>query len=221
MRQRPSCLLNRGPPSSLDEVSRRKGLNRKVSSVRSPIGSAWRRRNPLTSRLGNQCGKKWAHKVGGLNQFTTGTSSSVGKASEGTTLLKFTGCSSLCQPRGCICSRTLISSEKRLEILTEDGRCEFISRDVIVKMVLVAHTRPAYIGGEELLAFEREDMKRRSSCTKRSRRKPGQRRLPSLGLISWPIRTAGLNRPFDEKFTSDFLQAGLIDKVSVRGAQQR
>ena len=49
-----------------------------------------------------------------------------------------------------------------LEILTDDGQCEFISREVIVKMVLVAHTRPAYIDDKELLAFEREDMKRRS-----------------------------------------------------------
>ena len=31
-----------------------------------------------------------------------------------------------------------------------------------MKMVLVAHTRPAYIDDKELLAFEREDMKRRS-----------------------------------------------------------
>ncbi len=58
--------------------------------------------------------------------------------------------------------RLISSGKTSLEILTEDGRCEFISRDVIVKMVLVAHTRPAYIDDEELLAFEREDMKRRS-----------------------------------------------------------
>ena len=36
-------------------------------------------------------------------------------------------------------------------------------RDVIVKITLIAHTRPAYIDDKELLAFEREDMKRRSS----------------------------------------------------------
>ena len=58
--------------------------------------------------------------------------------------------------------RWISSGKSSLEILTEDGRCEFISRNVIVKMVLVAHTRPAYIDDEELLAFEREDMKRRS-----------------------------------------------------------
>ena len=58
--------------------------------------------------------------------------------------------------------RLISSGKTSLEILTQDGRCEFISRDVIVKMTLVAHTRPAYIDDKELLAFEREDMKRRS-----------------------------------------------------------
>ena len=58
--------------------------------------------------------------------------------------------------------RLISSGKTSLEILTQDGRCEFISRDVIVKMPLVAPTRPAYIDDKELLAFEREDMKRRS-----------------------------------------------------------
>ena len=58
--------------------------------------------------------------------------------------------------------RLLSSGKSSLEILTEDGQCHFIARDVIVKMVLVAHTRPAYIDDKELLAFERADMKRRS-----------------------------------------------------------
>ena len=58
--------------------------------------------------------------------------------------------------------RLISSGKTSLEILTDDGQCEFISREVIVKMVLVAHTRPAYIDDKELLAFEREDMKRRS-----------------------------------------------------------
>lgn len=67
------------------------------------------------------------------------------------------------QPEEAFVRGRLISSGKSsIEILTDDGRCEFISRDVIVKMVLVAHTRPAYIDDKELLAFEREDMKRRS-----------------------------------------------------------
>ncbi len=58
--------------------------------------------------------------------------------------------------------RLLSSGKSSLEILGEDGKCHFIAREVIVRMVLVAHTRPAYIDDKELLAFEREDMKRRS-----------------------------------------------------------
>ena len=58
--------------------------------------------------------------------------------------------------------RLISSGKSSLEILTEEGRCVFISREVIVKMELIAHTRPAYIDDKELLAFEREDMKRRS-----------------------------------------------------------
>ena len=58
----------------------------------------------------------------------------------------------------------LISSGKTsLEVLDEDGVQRFIARDTIVQIVLVAHTRPAYIDDKELLAFEREDMKRRST----------------------------------------------------------
>ena len=58
--------------------------------------------------------------------------------------------------------RLLSSGKSSLEILTENGQCHFIARDTIVRMVLVAHTRPAYIDDKELLAFERADMKRRS-----------------------------------------------------------
>lgn len=66
-------------------------------------------------------------------------------------------------PEDAVLRGRLISSGKSsLEILGEDGQCHFISREVIVRVVLVAHTRPAYIDDKELLAFEREDMKRRS-----------------------------------------------------------
>lgn len=58
--------------------------------------------------------------------------------------------------------RLISSGKSSLEILGEDGQCHFISREVIVHVVLIAHTRPAYIDDQELLAFEREDMKRRS-----------------------------------------------------------
>tara|TARA_B100000214_G_C23966112_1_gene627796 strand:+ start:2391 stop:2834 length:444 start_codon:yes stop_codon:yes gene_type:complete len=59
--------------------------------------------------------------------------------------------------------RLLSSGKSSIEILSEDGKNNFIARDVIVKIVLIAHTRPAYIDDKELLAFERQDMKRRSN----------------------------------------------------------
>ncbi|MED5308255.1 MAG: hypothetical protein VYA95_02795 [Candidatus Thermoplasmatota archaeon] len=59
--------------------------------------------------------------------------------------------------------RLLSSGKTSIEILTEEGSTVYVARDVIVKITLIAHTRPAYIDDKELLAFEREDMKRRSS----------------------------------------------------------
>ena len=59
--------------------------------------------------------------------------------------------------------RLISSGKTSLEILDEDGVQRFIARDTIVQIVLVAHTRPAYIDDKELLAFEREYMKRRST----------------------------------------------------------
>ena len=59
--------------------------------------------------------------------------------------------------------RLLSSGKSSIEILCEEGKNNYIARDVIVKIVLVAHTRPAYIDDKEFLAFEREDMKRRSN----------------------------------------------------------
>ena len=59
--------------------------------------------------------------------------------------------------------RLISSGKTSLEVLDEDGVQRFIARDTIVQIVLIAHTRPAYIDDKELLAFEREDMKRRST----------------------------------------------------------
>lgn len=59
--------------------------------------------------------------------------------------------------------RLLSSGKSSVEILCEEGKNNYVARDVIVKIVLIAHTRPAYIDDKELLAFEREDMKRRSN----------------------------------------------------------
>ena len=59
--------------------------------------------------------------------------------------------------------RLLSSGKTSIEVLTDAGQTVYIARDVIVKITLIAHTRPAYIDDKELLAFERADMKRRSS----------------------------------------------------------
>lgn len=59
--------------------------------------------------------------------------------------------------------RLLSSGKTSIEILTDEGTIVYVARDVIVKITLIAHTRPAYIDDKELLAFERADMKRRSS----------------------------------------------------------
>jgi len=59
--------------------------------------------------------------------------------------------------------RLLSSGKTTIEVLDCDGRHHYIARDVIVRVILVAHTRPAYIDDEELLSFERADQKRRSN----------------------------------------------------------
>ena len=49
-----------------------------------------------------------------------------------------------------------------IDILDEDRGFRSISRDAIVEIRLVTHLRKSYIEDEELLKFEKEDMKRRS-----------------------------------------------------------
>ena len=49
-----------------------------------------------------------------------------------------------------------------IDILDEDGEFRSISRDAIVEVRLVTHLRRTYIEYEELLKFEKDDMKRRS-----------------------------------------------------------
>ena len=58
--------------------------------------------------------------------------------------------------------RLLSSGKTSIELLDEDGVHQYIARDVIVKIILICHTRPAYIDDSELLTFERADMKRRN-----------------------------------------------------------
>ncbi|MBB69869.1 MAG: hypothetical protein CMB28_02040 [Euryarchaeota archaeon] len=67
--------------------------------------------------------------------------------------------------------RLLSSGKSSLEILTTDGEHAYIARDVIVKIVLVAHTRPAYIDDKDLLEFERADQKRRTNLHEKVEKK--------------------------------------------------
>ena len=50
--------------------------------------------------------------------------------------------------------RLLSSGKSSIELLCEDGRTHYVARDIIARIVLVAHTRPAYIDDKDLLAFE-------------------------------------------------------------------
>ena len=49
-----------------------------------------------------------------------------------------------------------------IDIVDEEGEFRSISREAIVEVRLITHLRKAYIEDEELLKFEKEDMKRRS-----------------------------------------------------------
>ncbi|HIE80936.1 MAG TPA: hypothetical protein EYQ07_00100 [Candidatus Poseidoniales archaeon] len=57
----------------------------------------------------------------------------------------------------------LATSRNAVEILDEFGGYRSIARDVIVEVRLVTHLRKPYIEDEELLTFEKEDVRRRSS----------------------------------------------------------
>ena len=67
--------------------------------------------------------------------------------------------------------RLLSSGKSSLEILTSEDEHAYIARDVIVKIVLVAHTRPAYIDDKDLLEFERADQKRRTNLHEKVEKK--------------------------------------------------
>ena len=58
--------------------------------------------------------------------------------------------------------RLLSSGKSSIELLDENGVHQYLARDVIVKISLICHTRPAYIDDSELLTYERADMKRRN-----------------------------------------------------------
>tara|TARA_B110000444_G_scaffold234065_1_gene244070 strand:+ start:14961 stop:15356 length:396 start_codon:yes stop_codon:yes gene_type:complete len=67
--------------------------------------------------------------------------------------------------------RLLSSGKSSIELLTSEGEHIYISREVIVRVVLIAHTRPAYIDDKELLEFERADQKRRSNLHEKVEKK--------------------------------------------------
>ena len=67
--------------------------------------------------------------------------------------------------------RLLSSGKSSIELLTTDGDDIYLAREVIVKVVLIAHTRPAYIDDKELLEFERADQKRRSNLHEKVEKK--------------------------------------------------
>lgn len=67
--------------------------------------------------------------------------------------------------------RLLASGKSSIELLTTDGSQEYLAREAIVRVVLIAHTRPAYIDDKELLEFERTDQKRRSNLHEKVEKK--------------------------------------------------
>ena len=58
-----------------------------------------------------------------------------------------------------------------IDILDENGDFRSISRDAIVEVRLVTHLRRTYIEDEELLKFEKDDMKRRSEVHEMTEKK--------------------------------------------------
>jgi len=55
-----------------------------------------------------------------------------------------------------------------VDILDSSGSFKSIARDVIVQIVIVAHLRKPYLEDEELLKFEKEDMRRRANVQEKA-----------------------------------------------------
>ena len=64
----------------------------------------------------------------------------------------------------------LATSRNAVEMLDEFGQYRSIARDVIVEVRLVTHLRKPYIEDEELLTFEKEDIRRRSNVHEQAER---------------------------------------------------
>ena len=66
--------------------------------------------------------------------------------------------------------RLMSSGKMTIELLCNDQRLHYIAREVIIEVILVAHMRPAYLDDIELMAYEREDMKRRNKLNEKVER---------------------------------------------------
>lgn len=64
----------------------------------------------------------------------------------------------------------LATTRNSVEILDEEERFRSIARDVIVEVRLVSHLRRPYIEDDELLTFEKEDIRRRSNVHEQAER---------------------------------------------------
>ena len=67
--------------------------------------------------------------------------------------------------------RLMSSGKNMIEIKSDLGEVSYVAKDVIVCMTLVAHMRPPYIDDKELIAYEKEDQKRRTKLHERIEKK--------------------------------------------------
>jgi len=63
--------------------------------------------------------------------------------------------------------RLISSGKMTIELLCDDERLHYLSRDAIIEVILVAHMRPAYLDDTDLMTYERDDMKRRSKLNEK------------------------------------------------------
>jgi hypothetical protein len=64
----------------------------------------------------------------------------------------------------------LATTRNSVELLDKNGKFRSIAREVIVEVRVVTHLRPPYIEDDELLTFEKEDMRRRSNIHEQAER---------------------------------------------------
>ena len=67
--------------------------------------------------------------------------------------------------------RLMSSGKNMIEVKSDNGEVSYVAKDVIVCMKLIAHMRPPYIDDEELIAYEKEDQKRRTKLHERIEKK--------------------------------------------------